>query len=100
DEAFAGIDEEMRGKLMGLTVAFDLDVILTGHELWGAYGEVPSVAVHDLLRRPPAEGVSVVSLRWDGHDLIEDENLAGTAAGSVPQRPPSEGLFAADSNRP
>ena len=29
DEAFAGIDEEMRGKLMGLTVAFDLDVILT-----------------------------------------------------------------------
>ena len=100
DEAFAGIDEEMRGKLMGLTVAFDLDVILTGHELWGAYGEVPSVAVLDLLRRPPAEGVSVVSLRWDGHDLIEDDDLAGTAAGSVPQSAPSEGLFASDPDRP
>ncbi|MEZ5382430.1 MAG: TIGR02680 family protein [Microthrixaceae bacterium] len=94
DEAFAGIDEEMRGKLMGLTVAFDLDVILTGHELWGAYGEVPSVAVLDLLRRPPAEGVSVVSYRWDGHELIGDDDLAGTAAGSVPQPTPSEGLFA------
>ena len=96
DEAFAGIDEEMRGKLMGLTVAFDLDVILTGHELWGAYGEVPSVAVLDLLRRPPAEGVSVVSLRWDGHELIDDGELAGTATESVPQRAPHEGLFARD----
>ena len=96
DEAFAGIDEEMRGKLMGLTVAFDLDVILTGHELWGAYGEVPSVAVLDLLRRPPAEGVSVVSLRWDGHELIDDGDLAGTASESVPQRAPHEGLFAPD----
>lgn len=96
DEAFAGIDEEMRGKLMGLTVAFDLDVILTGHELWGAYGEVPSVAVHDLLRRPPAEGVSVVSLRWDGHELIEDDELAGTATESLLQVAPDEGLFAFD----
>lgn len=67
----------------------------------GAYGEVPSVAVLDLLRRPPAEGVSVVSLRWDGHDLIEDDDLAGTAAGfPVPQSAPSEGLFASDPDRP
>jgi uncharacterized protein (TIGR02680 family) len=71
DEAFAGIDEAMRGELMGLTVAFDLDLIMTGHELWGAYAEVPAVAVHDLLRRPPAEGVSVFSLRWDGEALTE-----------------------------
>jgi hypothetical protein len=71
DEAFAGIDEAMRGELMGLTVKFDLDVIMTGHELWGAYAEVPSVAIHDLLRKPPAEGVSVMSLRWDGAGLVE-----------------------------
>ncbi|MDQ2826201.1 MAG: hypothetical protein M3Y04_04465, partial [Actinomycetota bacterium] len=74
DEAFAGIDETMRGELMALTVAFDLDVILTGHELWGAYAEVPAIAVHDLLRRPPAEGVSVFSLRWDGANLVEEED--------------------------
>ncbi len=71
DEAFAGIDEVMRGELMGLTVRFDLDVIMTGHELWGAYAEVPSIAIHDLLRRPPEEGVSILSLRWDGAGLVD-----------------------------
>lgn len=69
DEAFAGIDERMRGELMGLLVRFDLDVIMTGHELWGAYEEVPAVAVYDLLRRPPAEGVSALGMRWDGARL-------------------------------
>ncbi|HXH56230.1 SbcC/MukB-like Walker B domain-containing protein [Iamia sp.] len=97
DEAFAGIDEAMRGELMGLTVRFDLDLIMTGHELWGAYVEVPAVAVHDLLRRPPAEGVSVFSLRWDGHALVEEPDPALDAAG--PGRapgldPPTDGLFA------
>ena len=79
DEAFAGIDETMRGELMGLTVRFDLDVIMTGHELWGAYSEVPAVAVHDLLRRPPAEGVNVLSMRWDGHALVEESMSEVTA---------------------
>ena len=77
DEAFAGIDEAMRGELMGLTVRFDLDVIMTGHELWGAYAEVPAVAIHDLLRRPPEEGVSVLSLRWDGGALHQDDGQGG-----------------------
>jgi uncharacterized protein (TIGR02680 family) len=94
DEAFAGIDEAMRGELLGLTVAFDLDIVLTGHELWGAYAEVPAIAVHDLLRRPPLEGVSVLTLRWDGHDLHEHPTLHhGSTA--VPSRTSPEGLFAA-----
>jgi uncharacterized protein (TIGR02680 family) len=71
DEAFAGIDEAMRGELFGLLVRFDLDVILTGHELWGDYEEVPAVAVYDLLRRPPAEGVSALLLRWEGGRPVE-----------------------------
>jgi uncharacterized protein (TIGR02680 family) len=66
DEAFAGIDEQMRGELMGLLVRFDLDVLLTGHELWGAYQQVPALMTYDLLRRPPLEGVSALPLRWDG----------------------------------
>ncbi len=61
---------------MGLTVHFDLDVIMTGHELWGAYAEVPAVAGHDLLRRPPEEGVSVVSLRWDGGTMSATDEPA------------------------
>lgn len=92
DEAFAGIDESMRGELMALTVLFDLDVILTGHELWGAYAEVPSIAVHDLLRRPPAEGVSVLSLHWNGHSLDADSAIDFTTN----PEPITDGLFAAE----
>jgi uncharacterized protein (TIGR02680 family) len=71
DEAFAGIDEGMRGELMGLLVGFDLDVMLTGHELWGAYEQVPALMVYDLLRHPPLEGVSAFPVRWDGAAMAE-----------------------------
>jgi uncharacterized protein (TIGR02680 family) len=71
DEAFAGIDEGMRAELMGLLVRFDLDVLLTGHELWGAYDEVPELMVYDLLRQPPLEGVSAFAVRWDGATMVE-----------------------------
>lgn len=71
DEAFAGIDEGMRAELMGLLVRFDLDVVLTGHELWGTYEQVPAVMVYDLLRHPPLEGVSAFAVRWDGAVMSE-----------------------------
>ncbi len=71
DEAFAGIDEGMRAELMGLLVRFDLDILLTGHELWGAYEEVPALMVYDLLRQPPLEGVSAFAVRWDGATMAE-----------------------------
>lgn len=71
DEAFAGIDEGMRAELMGLLVRFDLDMVLTGHELWGTYAQVPALMAYDLLRRPPLEGVSAVAVRWDGAAMAE-----------------------------
>ncbi|MBW3642358.1 MAG: TIGR02680 family protein [Actinobacteria bacterium] len=71
DEAFAGIDEGMRAELMGLLVRFDLDILLTGHELWGAYEQVPALMVYDLLRQPPLEGVSAFAVRWDGAVMAE-----------------------------
>lgn len=64
DEAFVGIDERMRGRLMGLLVSLDLDVLLTSHEFWGAYAEVPELIVYDLMRRPPAMGVSAQQFTW------------------------------------
>ena len=64
DEAFVGIDERMRGRLMGLLVSLDLDVLLTSHEFWGAYAEVPQLVVYDLMRRPPAMGVSAQQFTW------------------------------------
>jgi hypothetical protein len=81
DEAFAGIDEGMRADLMGLLVRFDLDVIMTGHELWGAYEQVPGVMIYDLLRRPPAEGVSSMPMRWDGGSLVEEATWTRGARG-------------------
>ena len=71
DEAFAGIDEGMRAELMGLLVRFDLDILLTGHELWGAYEQVPELMAYDLLRQPPLEGVSAFAVRWDGAAMAE-----------------------------
>lgn len=71
DEAFAGIDEGMRAELMGLLVRFDLDIVLTGHELWGAYQQVPALMVYDLLRQPPLEGVSAFAVSWDGATMAE-----------------------------
>ncbi|MFT7647516.1 MAG: hypothetical protein ACI8Y4_002265 [Candidatus Poriferisodalaceae bacterium] len=58
DEAFAGIDDQTRGRLMGLLVQLDLDVLLTSHEFWGLYGEVPALVGYDLNRRPPTPGCS------------------------------------------
>ena len=66
DEAFAGIDDDMRGRLMGLLVQLDLDVILTSHEFWGFYGQVPDLVVYDLTRKPPTPGVFAQRIQWSG----------------------------------
>lgn len=71
DEAFAGIDEGMRAELMGLLVSFDLDILLTGHELWGVYEQVPAVIAYDLLRHPPLEGFSALADRRGGAAIAE-----------------------------
>ena len=64
DEAFVGIDDTMRSRLMGLLTQLDLDVILTSHEFWGFYETVPSLVLYDLVRRPPTPGVYAQRLDW------------------------------------
>ena len=64
DEAFAGIDDQTRGRLMGLLVQLDLDMLLTSHELWGTYGEVPELSIYDLNRKPPTPGVFARHIAW------------------------------------
>ena len=49
DEAFAGIDEVGRSELLSLTVTFDLDLFMTGYDLWAVDPAVPAVAHYDLL---------------------------------------------------
>ncbi|HEX6865106.1 MAG TPA: TIGR02680 family protein, partial [Thermoanaerobaculia bacterium] len=66
DEAFAGIDQGMRGRCMGLLVALDLDFLMTSHDEWGCYEELPGVATYQLYRDPALEGVAAVRTVWTG----------------------------------
>lgn len=72
DEAFAGVDTEMRGRCMGLLNQLDLDVVMASHDEWGFHKEVPKVATYQLFRHPALPGVLTTPILWDGaqrHDL-------------------------------
>ena len=71
DEAFAGIDERMRAQLLGLLERFDLDFVLTSHELWGCYPECSALGIYHLHREPGIPGVAAAHFRWDGERRIE-----------------------------
>jgi uncharacterized protein (TIGR02680 family) len=71
DEAFAGIDQRMRGRCMGLLVDLDLDFLMTSHEEWGCYEELPGVATYQLYRDPTLDGVAAVRFVWSGRQLRE-----------------------------
>ena len=73
DEALSGIDDETRERVLAATVAFDLDIVMTSHELWGTYRTVPSLSVYQLHREQGVPGVHAVPFRWDGEILHELE---------------------------
>src|SRR5262249_22014742 len=60
DEAMTGVDAAIKASFMGLTVDFELDVMLTAHDEWCNYRTVPVVAVYDLARQPHLPGVDAV----------------------------------------
>jgi hypothetical protein len=86
DEAFAGIDDQGRAELLSLTVAFDLDLFMTGFDLWATHPTVRAVAHHDLLHLPDERAVSSLLVLWNGRELVEgpeaDHQLALLHAGS------------------
>jgi uncharacterized protein (TIGR02680 family) len=73
DEALSGIDDETRERVLGATVAFDLDLVMTSHELWGTYRTVPQLAVYQLHREQGDFGVHAIRFLWDGDRLRELE---------------------------
>ena len=93
DEAFAGIDDRFRPELLGLTVKFDLDLFMTGHDLWVAYLTVPMIAHYDILHDRVAHAVSTQLVLWDGSQQIDaeagyagNEDLAAELLGFRPTR--------------
>jgi len=73
DEAFAGIDQGMRGRCMGLLVDFDLDFMMTSHDEWGCYRELSGVSTYQLYRDPTLGGVAAIRFVWDGRELQQEE---------------------------
>jgi hypothetical protein len=73
DEAFAGVDDTGRGELMSLAAQFDLDLFMTGYDLWATSGAVRAAAHYDLAHSPVQHTVSALLLVWDGSELIADE---------------------------
>ncbi|MEU2004420.1 TIGR02680 family protein [Rhodococcus sp. NPDC019627] len=92
DEAFAGVDDNGRGELLGLSVQFDLDLFMTGYDLWITYAGVPGCAHYDLAHSTAEHSVSAALLVWaDGELLAEHDgtDLARALGSPLRRRVPS-----------
>jgi hypothetical protein len=93
DEAFVGIDERYKPELFGLAVKFDLDLFMTGHDLWVTCDTVPAIAHYDMYHDKTTRTVSSLLVLWDGAALIDasagfsdNEALATELLGFRPTR--------------
>jgi hypothetical protein len=93
DEAFAGIDDKFKPELLGLTVGFDLDLFMTGHDLWVTFPTVPAIAHYDLEHDKAGHTLSAFLAVWDGAQLIDagagyagNDDLAERLLGFRPTR--------------
>ncbi|MCZ9325486.1 TIGR02680 family protein [Nocardia farcinica] len=87
DEAFAGVDDNGRSELLGLSVQFDLDLFMTGYDLWITYPHVPGCAHYDLAHSAAEHTVSATLLVWDSGDLLAEHSGSDlTAALGSPNR--------------
>ncbi|MGW2093201.1 TIGR02680 family protein [Promicromonospora sukumoe] len=93
DEAFAGIDAEMRGECMKLLVELDLDFVLASHDEWGFHQEVPGLVTYSLFRDPKISGVLATPFLWDGTKSSElTDPMLKEVPEALPERP-ERGLF-------
>lgn len=72
DEAFVGVDSDMRAKCMGLLAAFDLDFVMTSEREWGCYDTVPALAIYQLVTRPGVDAVHETRWVWNGRERVRD----------------------------
>ncbi len=72
DEAFVGIDADMRSKCMGLLCAFDLDFIMTSEREWACYPTLPGIAIYHLTSREGIDAILTTRWVWSGRELRED----------------------------
>ena len=90
DEAFVGIDERYKPGLFGLAVKFDLDLSMTGHDLWVTTATVPMIAHYDLFHGKVIRTTSAMLL-WDGRQLSFLYTRAARSAPAGAAMPPGAG---------
>jgi hypothetical protein len=87
DEAFVGIDADMRAKCMGLIHVFDLDFMMTSEREWGCYQTLPGVAIYQLSTRPGIDAVGLTRWVWNGRQRnTSSPNDAKVVAGTNTNR--------------
>jgi len=87
DEAFAGVDPDMRRKCLGLLHEFDLDFVMTSELEWGCYPTVPGLAIYHLTRREGVDAVHATRWVWNGRQRIRDNGRPGFSVRSAERRP-------------
>ncbi|MFD6674328.1 TIGR02680 family protein [Rhodococcus zopfii] len=80
DEAFAGVDDTGRSELLSLCVQFDLDLFMTGFDLWITYAGVPGCAHYDLAHSVAEHTVAATLLVWSSGDLLAEHSGSDLAA--------------------
>lgn len=80
DEAFAGVDDTGRRELLGLTAQFDLDLFMTGFDLWAAVETLPACAHYDLSHSAAEHMLSAILIVFDGTKLITETGVDLAAA--------------------
>jgi len=79
DEAFVGIDADMRAKCMGLIQVFDLDFMMTSEREWGCYQTLPGIAIYQLSTRPGIDAIGLTRWVWNGRQRSLHHALASAA---------------------
>lgn len=73
DEAFVGVDADMRSKCMSFLDHFDLDFVMTSEREWGCYATLPGVAIYQLVNRPGIWAVGMTRWLWNGNQRVRQE---------------------------
>lgn len=72
DEAFVGVDPDMRSKCMGLLAEFDLDLVMTSESEWGCYPGLNGNAIYQLATRQGMDAVLCTRWVWNGQRKTQD----------------------------
>lgn len=73
DEAFVGVDSDMRNKCMGLLQTFDLDFMMTSEREWACYPALPGVSICQLATRPGIDAIGLTRWVWNGRERTKVE---------------------------